>query len=271
MVRFPVLRPAGWLLLGAALPVLVGLSGCNTVPVTGRKSLNFVDDKALNEESRVAFEELKRKYKVSTDPAMNATLQRVCARLAEQLPYWDQPLDGWDCVVFDEPQTVNALAMPGGRVAVFSGAFAIATTDDQLAVIVAHEIAHVTSKHVHERVSRQMLVNAGGTGIGLMTGGLAGLGLQQAYTLNMGMAGLSFDREKESEADYIGLIYMARAGYNPRAAVELWEKLDQTTLGKKVPEEWLSTHPSHENRITRLYGWMAEAEAEYEKARGNSP
>lgn len=249
------------------MPVLAGLPGCNSVPVTGRKALNLVDDKELVAESNEVFATMKRKHRISQDPAMNATLQRVCAQLVEQLPYWDQPLSDWEFIVFDEPKTVNALAMPGGKIAVFSGAFAVATTDDQLAVIVAHEIAHVTAKHVHERVSRQMLVNAGGTSLSVLTGGLAGLGLEQAYTLQTGMAGLSFDREKETEADYMGLIYMARAGYNPRAAIDLWEKLDETTLGKEVPEEWLSTHPSHENRLTRLYGWMAEAEAEYFKVR----
>lgn len=246
---------------------LAGLPGCNSVPVTGRKALNLVDDKELVAESGEAFAIMKRKYRVSQDPVMNATLQRVCSQLVEHLPYWEQPLTDWEFVVFDDAKTVNALAMPGGKVAVFSGAFSVATTDDQLAVILAHEIAHVTAKHVHERVSRQMLVNAGGTGLNVLTGGLAGLGLEQAYTLQTGMAGLSFDREKETEADYIGLIYMARAGYNPRAAIELWEKLDDATLGKQVPEEWLSSHPSRENRLTRLYGWMAEAEAEYDKAR----
>jgi len=261
--------PLGWCLVLATAPVLTGLPGCNSVPVTGRRALNLVDDQALVEESRQAFADMKRQYRVSNDPVMNATLQRVCSQLVDQLPYWDQPLSDWEFVVFDDSKTVNALAMPGGKVAVFSGAFAVASTDDQLAVIIAHEIAHVTAKHVHERVSRQMLVNAGGTGLNVMTGGLSRLGLERAYRLNTGMAGLSFDREKETEADYIGLIYMARAGYNPRAAIELWEKLDEATLGKAVPEEWLSTHPSHENRLTRLYGWMAEAEAEYDKVRAS--
>lgn len=260
-------------LVSAALvaPAVVAVVGCSSVPVTGRRSLDLVDDAALVAESRQMFEALKRQYRVSKDPTMNATLRRVCDRLVESLPFWDMPLAEWEFVVFDDPNTVNAFAMPGGKIAVFSGTFSVATTDDQLAVILAHEIAHVTAKHVHERLSQQMLSNAGGQTLDLLTGGIAGLGLVQAYQLGADMVGLSFDRKKESEADYMGLIYMARAGFNPRAAIELWEKMDQVMIGRRAPAEWQSTHPSHENRLAQLYGWMTEAEAEYEKALGKNP
>jgi metalloendopeptidase OMA1, mitochondrial len=246
---------------------LLGGAGCNSVPVTGRRSMNMVDDRKLVDLTSEAFAELKKNNRISQDPAMNATMERVCQRLVDQLPFWDMPLADWEFVVFDAPKTVNALAMPGGKVAVFSGIFSVAKTDDELAVVIAHEIAHVTAKHVHERLSQQMMANAGGTGLGLMTGGLTGFAVQQAYRVNMNTAGLSWDRDKETEADHIGLIYMARAGFNPRAAVELWERMDQSTMGKEAPEEYRSTHPSAGNRLARLYGWLAEAEAEYEKAR----
>lgn len=249
----------------AALMILTA-AGCNSVPVTGRRALNLVDDKALTELSADAFGKLKKKHRISQDPQMNATLQRVGEQLVGKLPFWEMPLADWEFVVFDEPKTVNALAMPGGKVAVFSGIFSVATTDDELAVVLAHEIAHVTGKHVHERLSQNMLVGAGGTGLDLVTGGLTGAAVMDAYEYSTGLAGLRFDRDKESEADYIGLIYMARAGFRPQAAVELWEKMDQATLGKEAPEEWQSTHPSNENRLARLYGWMDEAEAEYHKA-----
>ncbi len=223
------------MVLGAVLSTGIGLAGCNQVPVTKRHALNLVDDQALAAESGKAFAAMKKKYHVSKNPQMNATLQRVCNRLIQQLPYWDQPAGSWDLVVFDDPKTVNALAMPGGHIGVFSGTFSVATTDAQLAVVIGHEIAHVTARHVQERLSQQMLVETGGLGLGVMTGGLTGLGLMKAYDLSAGMVGLSFDRDKESEADHIGLIYMARAGYDPHAAIDLWEKLDQTTVGKKVP------------------------------------
>jgi predicted Zn-dependent protease len=252
-----------------SLAVVLGgsMGGCNSVPVTGRRSLNLVDDKELTKLTGEAFADMKKSKRISKDPKMNETLQRVCMRVVDQLPYWDVPLADWEFVVFNDPKTVNALAMPGGKVAVFSGIFSVATTDDQLAVVIAHEIAHVTAKHVHERLSQQMVAGAGGTGLGLMTGGLTGFAVQQAYNMGTNVVGLGFDRAKETEADHIGLIYMARAGFNPRAAIELWEKMDEATLGKDAPAEWQSTHPSSENRLTRLYGWMEEAEAEYEKAR----
>jgi predicted Zn-dependent protease len=234
--------------------------------MTGRKSLNLVDNKELTKLTAEAFAELKKNTKISTDPKMNAAVQRVCTRLTERLPFWEMPLADWEFVVFDEPKTVNALAMPGGKVGVYSGIFSVATTDDQLAVVIAHEIAHVTAKHVHERLSQQMIADTGGTGLGLMTGGLTGLAVQQAYSFGATVTGLGFDRAKETEADHIGLIYMARAGYNPRAAIEVWEKMDQEAAGKEMPAEWQSSHPSSENRLARLYSWMEEAEAEYEKA-----
>jgi metalloendopeptidase OMA1, mitochondrial len=253
--------------LSLAALLAFGVAGCNSVPVTGRRSLNLVDDKELTKITGEAWAELKKTNRLSQDPKMNEAVQRVCSQLVDRLPFWEVPLADWEFVVFDAPKTVNALAMPGGKVAVFSGIFSVATTDDQLAVVIAHEIAHVTAKHVHERLSQQMVANAGGTGLGLMTGGLTGFAVRQAYNIGTNKVGLGFDRAKETEADHIGLIYMARAGYDPRAAVELWEKMDQAAMGKDMPEEWQSTHPSSENRLARLYGWMEEAEAEYQKAR----
>jgi predicted Zn-dependent protease len=140
-------------------------------------------------------------------------------------------------------------------------------------VVIAHEIAHVSAKHVHERLSRAMMVQAGGVGLMVATGGasLTSMAVLGVYQMGSGMIGLSFDRKKESEADYIGLIYMAKAGYNPRAAISLWERMDDQTVGKSVPPEWLSTHPSHENRVLALYGWMAEAEAIYQKRKSMAP
>lgn len=252
-------------------PLWAGLAGCTTVPVTGRSSLNLVDEKSVVAASNEAFAEMKKSLKISRDPKMNAMMDRVCTRLTESLDFWAMPLAEWEFVVFDAPKTINALAMPGGKIAVFSGIFDVAKTDDELAVVLGHEIAHVTAKHVNEKLSRQMLVNAGGIGLLAGTGGtLTGLAVLTAYKSETGMYGLSFDRNKETEADHIGLIYMARAGFNPRAAITLWERMNSSVVGKEAPEEWLSTHPSNENRLARLYGWMDEAEAEYQKARSQT-
>lgn len=250
--------------LVAALPVLAGLAGCSSVP-------NLVDEKSLVAKCGEAFEEMKRSQKISKDPKLNAMMQRVCTRLTESLDFWAMPLAEWEFVVFDAPNTVNALAMPGGKIAVFSGTFDVAKTDDELAVVLGHEISHVTAKHVNKRFSREMLVQAGGTGLLIGTGGaLTSLAVLTVYNYQTGTYGLSFDRGNETEADHIGLLYMARAGYNPRAAIDLWERMNSSPSGKEAPPEWLSTHPSNENRLARLYGWMTEAEAEYEKARAKT-
>ena len=256
--------------IGLALAGMVlawGLGGCTSTPVTRRPRMNLVDEKAVVRASVEAFEQMKRENRISHNPRMNQTLQRVGHRLADTV-FWDMPLADWEFVVFDAPGEVNALAMPGGKVAVFSGAFDVATTDDQLAVILAHEIAHVTAGHVNERLSQQMMLQAGGVGLAVVSGGgLTAFGVMTAYQLGSGVVGLSFDRKKESEADHMGLIYMARAGYDPHAAIELWEKMDQVVAGKTVPAEWLSTHPSHTTRLADIYRWMPEAEEAYRKAK----
>ncbi|HEX9782432.1 MAG TPA: M48 family metallopeptidase [Opitutaceae bacterium] len=244
------------------------LSGCTSVPVTGRKALHVVSDEDVTRLSVDEFKNMKKSRRISRDPAKKARLEAVGSRIADVV-FWDMPNADWEFVVFDSPGEVNAFAMAGGKVGVFSGAFDVATTDDELAVIIAHEIAHVTAKHVHEMLSQQAVLQGGGIGLAVATGygTLTQVAVSTLYRLGSGMVGLSFNRGKESEADHIGLIYMARAGYNPRAAIDLWEKIDQLSSGKSVPPEWLSSHPSHEDRLLRLYGWMNEAEEVYQKTR----
>jgi predicted Zn-dependent protease len=259
----PVLPAAA---VGLALCAL--FVGCTTVPVTGRKALNTVSDEAVVQMSKQEFEAIKQRSRVSRDPAKIARVERVAQRIADVV-FWDMPNADWEFVVFESPGEVNAFAMAGGKVGVFSGALDVATTDDELAVILAHEIAHVTARHVHELLSQQMLVEGGGIGLAVATGygSLTQAAVSTLYSLGSGMIGLNFNRAKESEADYIGLIYMARAGFDPRAAISLWEKIDRLGSGKSVPPEWLSTHPSHEDRLLKLYGWMAEAEEIYRKSK----
>ncbi len=144
------------LLAAALLGVLFLGSGCRTVPVTGRSALNTVSDKDVVRLSAAEFADMRKRNRVSTDPAKIARLQRVGERIAEVV-FWDVPDADWEFVVFEAPGQVNAFAMAGGKVGVFSGCFDLATTDDELAVIIAHEIAHVTARHVHELLSQQII------------------------------------------------------------------------------------------------------------------
>jgi metalloendopeptidase OMA1, mitochondrial len=254
--------------------LLAGLSlllfaGCYQVPVTGRKAMNLVDDKEVTKMSISMFDDMKRRYRLSNDKERVAQLQRVGNRIS-QVVFWDMPDADWEFVVFEVPQ-INAFAMAGGKVGVFTGLFKIAKTDDELASVISHEIAHVTAKHVHEKLSRDMAVSTVGTVgmIGGLAGGASGLtvdALSQVYGLTTGISGFAFDRAKEKEADYVGLMYMARAGYDPQAAVKVLEALEAESANDPVQPAFLSTHPSHPERILQLMDAMPKAIAEREKS-----
>ena len=245
----------------AALAVTL-FAGCYEVPVTGRKAMNLVDDKEVTKMSIAMFDDMKHQYKVSRDKERIEQLRRVGDRLQRSVPVWDMPDADWEFVVFDVPDQINAFAMAGGKVGVFTGLFKIVKNDDQLASVIAHEIAHVTAKHIHEKLSRELAVQTVGV-VGMIgMGGAAPitqLALSNAYGLTTGLGGLAFDRAKEKEADYIGLMYMARAGYDPNEAVKVLDNLDQETSKEASEPAWLSTHPSNPERISQLLDAMPKA------------
>jgi predicted Zn-dependent protease len=245
------------------------LAGCYNVPVTGRNAMNLVDDKEVTKMSIAMFDDMKRRHKVSRDKDRTEQLKRVGERIAKVV-FWDMPDADWEFVVFDVPQ-VNAFAMAGGKVGVYSGLFKIVKNDDQLASVIAHEIAHVTAKHVHEKLSRDLAVNTVGA-VGVLGGAVAGApgltveALSAAYGLGTGITGFAFDRAKEKEADYVGLMYMARAGYDPQESIKVLEGLELDSANDPVPPVFLSTHPSHPERIIQLMDAMPKALAEREKS-----
>ncbi|MBM4221839.1 MAG: M48 family metallopeptidase, partial [Gammaproteobacteria bacterium] len=245
------------------------LAGCYEVPVTGRRAMNLVDDKEVTKMSIAMFDDMKRRYRPSKDRDRIEQLKRVGDRISKVV-FWDMPDADWEFVVFDVPQ-INAFAMAGGKVGVFAGLYKIAKTDDQLASVIAHEIAHVTAKHVHEKLSRELAVSAVGTVgmIGGLAGGASGLtveALSQVYGLTTGVTGFAFDRDKEREADYVGLMYMARAGFDPQEAVKVLEALEAESANDPVQPAFLSTHPSHPERIVKLLDAMPKALSEREKS-----
>lgn len=206
------------------------------------------------------FAQMKKRYRLSRNRSHNERVERVGRRLS-RVVFWDMPNADWEFVVFDSPE-VNAFAMPGGKVGVFAGLFKIATNDDQLAAVLAHEIAHVTAKHAHERLTRAMAGQIVGLGVGALatvqTGSIyAGGNAMQGASILTGLAGIPFDRKKELEADHIGLIYMARAGYNPEEAIKVFENLEAESASRPAP--WFSTHPSHPQRIIQIMDLMPEA------------
>jgi metalloendopeptidase OMA1, mitochondrial len=265
-IRFVMKVPSRLVL--ASLTLLLA-AGCYQVPVTGRRAMNLVDDKEVTKMSVAMFDQMKKRYRVSRDRARVEQLNRVGDRISKVV-FWDMPDADWEFVVFDVPQ-INAFAMAGGKVGVFTGLFKIAKTDDELASVIAHEIAHVTAKHVHEKLSRELAVNTVGTVgvIGGLAGGASGLtvdALSEVYGLGTGISGFAFDRAKEKEADYVGLMYMARAGYDPQAAIKVMESLEAESANDPVQPAFLSTHPTHPERILQLMDAMPKALAEQNKS-----
>ena len=203
-MHLPTLRQAALIPPGLAFSVFLALAaGCYQVPVTGRTALNTVSDEAVNQMSLKAFEQLKKTHPVSRNQSLTARVQQVGERLAK-VAFWDVPNANWEFVVFEVPNQINAFAMSGGKVGVFTGLFKIIKNDDQLAAVLAHEIAHVAAKHVNERLSQDMVVQGGGLLVGGImsttgTGALTGNAVLEAYGLSTGITSVGFDRAKEKE------------------------------------------------------------------------
>lgn len=252
------------------LPVLalLVLAGCYTVPETGRSSLILVSPGEEIQMGAAAFTDIKAKEKVSTDVEANARVRRIGQRIAGAVGA-ALPDAKWEFVVFDEPKTVNAFALPGGKVGVYTGLLNLAESDDEVAIVIGHEIAHVTARHGAERVSQGMLAALGGALVEASTEDAKHRDLiRAAYGIGTTGATLAFSRGNESEADYIGIRYAAKAGYDPRAAVTFWQKMAKQKDGAQ-PIKWLSTHPPHAERIGELQRWMPEVVPLYEKAKEN--
>ena len=257
-------------IFGLIALVFLIVVGCYTVPETGRTTMNFMPESMLSEQAAMAFDQMQQEAPICRERGPNERVQRVGQRILSaavttgNLP----PVDVWEFVVFDDDATINAFAMPGGKVGVYTGILKVAETDDELAAILGHEVGHVSARHGNERMSQALLFATGGLALGYAVKD-EDQATQEAILLAYGIgttlgATLPYSRLHENESDEIGLMYMARAGYDPRAAPRFWERMRD--MGKNAPPEFLSTHPSHETRIERLRELLPKAMVEYEKA-----
>lgn len=248
--------------------ILLVASGCATVPETGRSQLVLVDSGELRELSSSEFEKLKASTPISQDPDQNALVQNVGRRIAAVAPV-EKP--DWEFVVFDQPEVMNAFALPGGKVGVYTGIFQVTQNEPGLATVLGHEVAHVVANHGAERVSQGLLVELGGTALSVLAGSNPGATSQliaAAYGIGTSVGVmLPYSRKHELEADEIGLYYMARAGYEPKEAIAFWQRFAEATAGSGQPPEFLSTHPLDETRIEAIRKHLPKAEEEYERAR----
>ena len=240
-----------------------------TVPDSGRRTFTLISPDQEKEMGLSSFKKIKQEKLVSTNPTYNAQLQRVGRRLQRVIP---MPNADWEFVVFDD-STPNAFALPGGKVGVHTGLFQITQDDAGLAAVVGHEIAHVVARHGAERVSRQALAAIGGVALGVAINQNAEMSTAQKVAI-LGAYGagatvgviLPFSRKQETEADELGSLYMARAGYDPRESIGIWERFAayraRSGGSKSIP--WLSTHPTDAARIASLKQYMPRAMQEYQ-------
>lgn len=250
----------GWRCAAAVLALsLFAVAGCSTVPYTNRSQFIMMSEAEDLQLGAAAYQQVLKKEKIVTDPRLTEPVQRVGRRIAAVA---DKPEYQWEFTVIDDPKQANAFCLPGGKVAVYTGIFPIAADEAGLATVIGHEVAHALARHGAERMSTGMALQAAGVAVAIAAGGQSAAtqqAIMSAYGLGaqVGVA-LPFSRSQESEADRIGLILMAKAGYDPQAALGLWQRMEQKS-GGKGPPEWLSTHPHEDTRQGDIQGWIAEA------------
>ncbi len=237
--------------------VLLLLVACTQAPFTNRSQLILVSPEEETKLGAQAYREVLGKSPTVKSDRWVDPVRRIGERLARAA---ERPDDKWEFAVIDDPKQINAFALPGGKVAVYTGIFPVAQDSDGLAVVMGHEIAHVIARHGAERISQGLATQLGANVLGAAVGGgPQGNLLLAAYGLGTQLGVLlPYSRTQESEADHIGLILMAKAGYDPRAAIGFWERMARASSGGGAPE-FLSTHPGHETRGTQIREWLPEA------------
>jgi len=251
------------------LGLIILLTACSTVPFTGRKQLRLLPSSEINAMALTNYDAFLKENKLSANQADIAQLKKVGNNIKTAVEnYLEQQgqskiVEGyeWEFNLIDSP-TINAWAMPGGKIVFYSGIMDVCKDEAGIAVVMSHEIAHIIANHGNERMSQGMLTQLGGIGLAVA------LKEKPQETRNIFLAAygvtsqlavmLPYSRTHEYEADKIGLIFMAMAGYDPEAAIDFWLRMDQMSNGTSTPE-FLSTHPSHESRIQAMKNFLPEA------------
>ena len=253
--------------IAALLAITLLLTSCGSVPVTGRRQVLLVSDSELISASLTQYNDYMKTATLSTDRAKTANVEQIGRRIASATEAYlkqnglekDIANFQWEFKLIKDPQ-VNAFCMPGGKIVVFEGLLPLTATNDELAVVIGHEVAHEVAKHGNERISQQLLAQFGASIVNealntksaaIQTVGntVFGLGVQ-------GFVMLPYSRQHEYEADYIGMIFMTLAGYNPESALSFWQKMSAGGSGNT--SDFLSTHPSDANRIAEIQKRLPE-------------
>ncbi len=243
------------------------LISCYQAPITGRSQFILLSESQEIQMGLVAFQDVLKKEKISTNTKYNSSVTRVGKRIAVASGKTNYQ---WEYKVIDSDDTINAFALPGGKIAVYTGILTVAETDAGLATVMGHEVAHATARHGGERMSVGILAQIGAVGLNVALRNKdpeVVSAVNAAFGTGVTLGGiLPFNRKQESEADRIGLVYMARAGYDPRESVDFWKRMADANKGKPSPPEFLSTHPSYGTRVKNLNRWMPEAIGIYNKS-----
>jgi len=246
------------------------IASCSTAPITERKQLKLLPESTLNRQAAQIYENVKKKTKLSDDKEQLKQIIEIGSRIEESVSAYFDSVNKpdptynfqWEYILIDNDKIKNAWCMPGGKIAIYTGILEITKNEHGLAAVMGHEIAHAVAKHSVERASRALILNVGTTALDIFSGGAIS---RTQRTTGVDVAGMlrtfgidnPFGRKQESEADYLGLIFSALAGYDIRESVKIWERMRESQKGQEVPE-WMSTHPSSIRRIESLKKWIPE-------------
>lgn len=260
------------IILSIAAAGMLVLQGCSTVAVTGRNQLNLVNDSEVLASSLTQYSDYMKTASKSTNKTQTAMVVRVGQKIAAATESYlrNNGLESevknysWEFNLVQSDE-VNAFCMPGGKIVVYEGLMKLVSSEDELAVVVGHEVAHAVAKHSNERMSQQILASYGSQALSVALSNKSAVTQQIASTV-YGLGSqygvmLPFSRKHESEADYMGLIFMKMAGYNPDAAVTFWKKMSASSSG--TTPEFMSTHPSDSRRIEDINNALPEIKQKY--------
>ncbi|MDR1371591.1 MAG: M48 family metallopeptidase [Dysgonamonadaceae bacterium] len=256
-----------------AITATIIVYACTSVPITGRRQLNLVSDGEVLSLSLQEYDSYIKSSKKSTDKTATALVEKVGKNIANavQLYYKSNNAEellndySWEFNLIEDAQ-VNAFCMPGGKIAVYTGILPVTQDETGLAVVIGHEVAHAIAKHTNERMSQQMVAQYGTEIVNSATKSKL---VQQAFGIGSQVGLLKYNRTQESEADHLGLIFMAIAGYDPQFAVPFWQRMSQNNGNQTI--QLLSTHPSDATRIAQIQKELPEALEVYKGVWGSYP
>ena len=253
----------------------VVLNSCTTAPITDRRQLKIIPESKLNAQAAAIFEKVKNKEKMSSDSATLNEIKNIGKKMENSISeyFYQAKLDDptinfdWEYILIDNKKVRNAWCMPGGKIAVYTGILDVTKNTNGLAAVMGHEIAHAVAKHSVERASRSAILNTGTQLLDIFSGGKLS---QVNRATGMNTVGLlsqlgimnPFNRKQENEADYLGMIFSSLSGFDIRETPKIWERMKKFNKGK-APPEFMSTHPSAENRIKNINNWMNDIILDY--------